>query len=318
MPNRFRSPSEAVVICTRNRPRELEETLRSVAAQSGAEDRLVLVVDGSDSDEADDTAHVVSSWAEKRPFQYHRYQAPPAQTRQRNAAIDLLPSSVEVVHFIDDDVTLGLEYFKTLRETLIENSALLGVGGLIHESGHRALSSLPSWPHRFFLLDAPASGQVLSSGHTTPPRPISDRKWHRAEWLSTCSSSYRRHVFRRHRFDPQVEGPSPTLHDLDFSFRVSREGPLAFVPAAQCTHRRSPKTRRRTQEAALERVVRRYWFVEKNLGSALNRISFWWSMLGKFFALLVSTTPDRDEALRGFLRGVRTVLHRDHDLLRSG
>ena len=66
------------------------------------------------------------------------------------------------------------------------------------------------------------------------------------------------------------------------------------------------------------RVVRRYWFVEKNLGSALNRLSFWWSMLGKFFALLVSTTPDRDEALRGFLRGLRTVMHRDHDLLRSG
>jgi hypothetical protein len=66
------------------------------------------------------------------------------------------------------------------------------------------------------------------------------------------------------------------------------------------------------------RVVRRYWFVEKNLGSASHRLAFWWSMLGKLLILLVSAHPDRDEALRGFLRGLWTVWRRDHPLLRSG
>ncbi|MFB6247605.1 MAG: glycosyltransferase family 2 protein [Salinibacter sp.] len=312
------SPSEAVVICTRNRPGELRQTLRSVAAQSGAEDRWVLVVDGSAPDEADETAGAVSFWADRRPFRYHRYQGIPAQTRQRNAAIDLLPSSVEIVHFIDDDVTLKPKYFDTLRETLCENPVLLGAGGLIIESGRHGPSPLPSWPHRLFLLDAGTPGQVLPSGHTTPPRPLPNQEWRCAEWLSTCSSSYRRGVLRRHQFDPQVEGPSPTLHDLDFSFRVSREGPLALVPGAECVHRRSPKTRRRTREASTERVARRYWFVEKNLGSGPHRLAFWWSMLGTLLILLVSSRRDRDEALCGFLRGLRTVWHRDHDLLRSG
>lgn len=315
MPDAPTSPTDAVVICTRNRPAELKQTLRSVAEQSGADNRLALVVDGSDPDDADDTARVVDAWSEGRPFRYHRYQGPPAQTRQRNAAIGLLPSSVEVVHFIDDDVTLRDEYFDVLTGTLQHHPSLLGVGGLIREPGR---SSPPlTWVHRLFLLNSPVPNRVLPSGHTTSPEGRIDQDLVPATWLSTCSSSYRRSVFDRHQFPPNVEGPSPTLHDLDFSYRVAQDGPLAIVPGAECVHRRSPRTRRGVRDASRERVVRRYWFVEKNLGTPVHYTAFWWSMLGKFFILLVSTNSDRDEALRGFLRGVRAVWRRDHALLRS-
>jgi hypothetical protein len=67
----------------------------------------------------------------------------------------------------------------------------------------------------------------------------------------------------------------------------------------------------------MEQVARRYWFVEKNLESGPHRLAFWWSMLGKLLILLVSSHPDRDEALCGFMRGIRTVWRRDHALLRS-
>jgi len=319
MPNRFRSPSEAVIICTRNRPRELEETLRSVAAQSGAEERPVLIVDGSDPEDADATARVVESTADELPFRYLRYSGPPAGTRQRNSGVDHLPQSVEIAHFIDDDVALQADYFCTLSEALTQHPELLGVGGVIVDSK----TATPSFPnttaaHILFLLRTDTPSRVLPSGQTTPAWPISDQVLQPAEWLSTCASSYRREVFEHHRFDPSIEGPSPRLEDLDFSYRVAQDGPLAVASGARCVHRTASTNRHAPEEASHMRVVRRYWFVEKNLGSALNRISFWWSMLGKFFALLVSTTPDRDEALRGFLRGVRTVLHGDHDLLRSG
>jgi len=318
MPDRSLSPSEAVVICTRNRPGELRQTLESVAEQSGAEERLVLVVDGSDADEADAVARVVSAWTDDLPFHYVRFSGAPAGTRQRNAGVDHLSRSVAIVHFIDDDVTLRPDYFRVLSTALSQRPHLLGVGGVILDPS----ASSPTPPeitalHQLFLLRTDAPSRVLPSGQTTPAWPAHGRALQPAEWLSTCASSYRRDVFERHRFDPAVEGPSPRLEDLDFSYRVAREGPLSVVPKARCVHRFSSANRRELRDSSLERVVRRYWFVEKNLGSASHRLAFWWSMLGKLLILLVSSHPDRDEALRGFLRGVRTVWRRDHPLLRS-
>jgi len=318
MPDAPSSSTDAVVICTRNRPEELEKTLQSVAVQSGARSRLVLVVDGSNPQEAEATAHVVESWTDDRPFRYHRYQGPPAGTRQRNAGVDLLPASVSIVHFIDDDVILKPEYFCSLSEALSKFPSLLGVGGIICLSHDGGRPSHPTvlWPHRFFLLRTNQPSRVLPSGQTTPAWPVSEKAVQPAEWLSTCASSYQREVLARHRFDPDAEGPSPRLEDLDFSHRVAQDGPLAIIPTAQCVHRRSPRTRRGVRDASRERVVRRYWFVEKNLGTPTHHAAFWWSMLGKLLILLLSTSPKRNEALRGFGEGIRAIWHRDHALLR--
>ena len=317
MPDSLPDLSEAVVICTRNRSGELKQTLRSVAAQSGAEGRLVLVVDGSDPDEVDATAQVVSAWTDELPFHYFRYSGAPAGTRQRNTGIDQLPRSVTIVHFLDDDVTLRPNYFHALSTALRQHPRLLGVGGIILDPD--ASSPTPpeiTVPHKLFLLRTDAPSRVLASGQTTPAWPAHGRALQPAEWLSTCASSYRRNVFEHHRFDPAVEGPSPRLEDLDFSYRVAREGTLAVAPEAHCVHRFSSTNRQEVSDSTCERVARRYWFVEKNLGSGPHRLAFWWSMLGKFLILLVSSHPDRNEALHGFLRGIQTVWRRNHSLLR--
>jgi GT2 family glycosyltransferase len=306
-----------VVICTRNRPDELAITLRSVAEQSGAEERAVLVVDGSDEQEARRTAHVVTKSLDgKCPVQYYRYPEPPAQTRQRNAAVELLPDSIDIVHFIDDDVLLRPGYFDELTGVLARNSALLGAGGIIIESQNFPSSPSSSWAKRFFLLSARTPSRVLPSGRTTLPRPAEDDVYP-AEWLSTCSSSYRLSVLKRHRFDPDVEGPSPTLHDLDFSFRVAQEGPLAIVSTATCIHRRSQSARRDFLSANRERVVRRYWFVTKNMDGPIHRLAFWWGVVGQFLARVFSSHPESASALRGLLKGIRVIWMRAHPLLRT-
>jgi GT2 family glycosyltransferase len=316
MPDLPPAPSEAVVICTRNRPSELERTLSSVAAQAGSTERLVLIVDGSDPSEAERTATVVEDKSNQLPVSYYRYPAPPAGTRQRNAGVDRLPSSVRIVHFIDDDVTLKAGYFEAITEGFSRHPSVLGIGGIIEEPSSPT-RPLASGMRRFFLLSANAPSRVLSSGHTTPARPTLDRTLQPAEWLSTCASSYRRRVFERHRFDPAVEGPSPRLEDLDFSYRVAQNGPLAVTTEAHCIHRVSASNRRDTAEAACERVVRRYWFVEKNMDHPAHRLAFWWSVVGKFFARVLSTNPESPAALRGLLQGIRVIWMRAHPLLRT-
>ena len=311
-------PSEAVVICTRNRPKELARTLESVAAQRGVQDRRVVVVDGSDPAEAERTAHVVQRGADEgAPFHYHSYSGRPAATRQRNAGVDLLPESVEVVHFIDDDVTLHDGYFEALCNALTQNPALRGAGGVITRSNESSPRPPVHWTHRLFLLRTDRPSRVLPSGHTTPAWLTGDEQLQSAEWLSTCASSYRAEVFAEHRFDPAVEGPSPRLEDLDFSVRVAQDGPLAVAPEARCIHRIAAQNRRDTAATTRERLVRRYWFVEKNMDRPGNRLAFWWSAVGQLVALVTSTKPESGAALRGHLRGLRQVWMRAHPLLRE-
>lgn len=307
-------PSEAVVICTRNRPEELRQTLESIASQSGAQNRPVLIVDGSDSEEAVSTATVVETWTDELPFTHYRYPGRPAGTRQRNAGVERLPPSVQVVHFLDDDVTLEPGYFDAIIEEFSQHPYVLGIGGII-EPPLTPTRPPASRMHRLFLLSADLPSRVLLSGHTTPAWPVSDQSLQSAEWLATGASSFRRCVFNRHRFDPAVEGPSPRLEDLDFSYRVAQNGPLAVAPAARCIHRVPASNRRDTADAACERVVRRYWFIEKNMGHPVHRLAFWWSVVGKFFARVFSTNPESPAALRGLLQGIRVIWTRDHPLL---
>ena len=312
-------PSQAVVICTRNRPAELARTLESVAAQRRAQERLVVVVDGSDPTEAERTAHVVQSGSDEgAPFHYHSYSGRPAATRQRNTGVDLLPESVEVVHFIDDDVTLHDCYFEALYNALTQNPALRGVGGVITKSNESSPRPPIHWAHRLLLLRIDRPSRVLPSGQKMPAWSTGNRKLQPAEWLSTCASSYRAEVFDRHRFDSAVEGPSPRLEDLDFSVRVARDGPLAVVPEARCVHRVSGRNRRGTAATTRERLARRYWFVRKNMDRPLNRLAFWWSTLGQLIALVTSSDPDSRAALRGHVRGLRQAWTRAHPLLGEG
>ena len=184
MPSRSpTAPEEAVVICTRNRPTELARTLESVAEQSGAAHRPVVVVDGSDRDDAERTANIVQNWGDERlPFHYHRYSGPPAGTRQRNAGVDLLPESVDV---IDDDVTLQASYFDAVRRALNTHPHLLGVGGIITESEGSSPRPPVHWGHRLFFLRTDRPSCLLPSGQTTPAWPIGEGDLQPAQWLST-------------------------------------------------------------------------------------------------------------------------------------
>lgn len=307
---------EAIVICTRNRARELDRTLESVAAQSDSTARLVLVVDGSDSQEADRTAGVVTTRKGDLPIRYVRYPYSPAGTRQRNAGVDHLPSSVQIVHFIDDDVTLKEGYFTTLTNALSHHSSLLGVGGIIIQPEAPLSNPEQIFLRQLFLLGSNVPNRVLPSGQTTPAWPTGAETLQPAEWLSTCASSYRRSVFRTHRFDPEVEGRSPRLEDLDFSYRVAQDGPLAVATEARCVHHVSVSNRRSAGNACRERVARRYWFVRKNMDHPLHRLAFWWSIIGKVLAHLFSTHPNSTPALQGLFRGIQTVWTRTHPLLR--
>jgi GT2 family glycosyltransferase len=312
------SVSEAIVMCTRNRPAELRRTLSSIEACCPSADRLLVVVDASDGAERMRTRSLVERFA-PCPSVHWPYAPPPSSARQRNAALDRLPRSVEVVHFIDDDVTVHPGYFEALASKLRTAPDVGGVGGCIQEPERPSSSPYRARLRRLFGLAHPVPGRVLRSGVATTaqsPSPDAASSVRETEWLSSCASSYCRTLLDRHRFDSALTGYA-MLEDLDLSYRIHQDARLVVVPTARLTHRRSARNRFDAERYSHALTVHRRWFVEKHFGDARARRAYWWSQVGRLLALLASSNPHRTAALQGLLRGLRTVLRRDHPLLRS-
>lgn len=306
--------SEAVVICTRNRPDELERTLDSIAAHPPSVDLLLAVVDASDAAARTRTRALIEDF-DSLPSVHWPYTDMPSLARQRNAAIDRLPPSVEIVHFIDDDVTVHPGYFEALSRLFRRDSDVGGAGGVIVAPSDDTTSSVVERLRRLFLLSHPRAGHVLPSGYATSaqhPTPSDGNGFRETEWLSGCSSSYRRSLLDQHRFDKNLTGYS-MLEDLDLSYRIHRQAQLVVQPEARLTHRRSPRNRFDAERYGHALTVHRRWFVEKHFDAP--HPAYWWSLVGRLFALLTSSALHRTAALRGLIQGVRTVLSRDHPLL---
>jgi GT2 family glycosyltransferase len=305
------APTAAVLICTRNRVEDLARTLRSITAVERPSGMMIVIVDASDEAAATANQRTVQQLT-ALDVAYHRFRGVPAGTRQRNYGVDCLPRSIEMVHLIDDDVIVLPGYFYRLSQTLSQHPDAGGVGGLIIEK-ERPRPARPHGLQRLFLLSSRRPGRVLPSGHASGVAPNSGL--HRVEWLSSCASSYRRDVFDTYRFDPSVEGRSPRLEDLDFSYRVGQSRPLLAEPRAQLVHCPSASHRRDAIGTAAESVPRRYWFMEKNIRHPLRKPAFWWATFGQLLAAATSSASEKSEVLRGLWHGIRSVWTRDHPLL---
>lgn len=315
---RFMTPSarEAIIICTRNRPSHLQKTLRSVAEADQSVPRILLVIDASDSAQRETNREAVREMGNAQ-WSHVRYTDQPSLARQRNFAVEKLAPSVEIVHFIDDDVTVDPAYFDTLSGVFSAEPDLGGVGGAIIDPENEKVTRARQVAQRLFLLTHPEPGRVLPSGCTSNAQypPTDDESGLRAtQWLSGCSSSYRRSILNRNKFDERLTGYS-MLEDLDLSYRVSRESRLAVQPEAQLVHRRAPLNRPDVEQYAYALTVHRRWFVEKHFGSPASRAAYWWSVLGRLLAISVSSRSHSDVARTGLFRGVKSVLSRRDPLL---
>jgi GT2 family glycosyltransferase len=308
-------PSEAIIICTRNRPKDLNETLRSISAHALSDDLLLSVVDASDEAERAHTRGMVEDF-EDLPSTYRPYTGVPSLTRQRNTALAHLPPSIEIVHFIDDDVTVHPGYFDALSDVLRTHPDVGGVGGIVVEpSDEKASRRVEKLKQLFFLSHAEA-GRVLPSGCTTSaqhPSSTASTELRDTEWLNGCSS-YRRVLLEQHRFDETLTGYS-MLEDLDLSYRIHQKSRLVVQPEARLTHRRSTRNRFDTERYNRALTVHRRWFIEKHFDDLESRLAYWWSLVGRLLAITASSTAHCTAALRGLLHGLRTVLTRNHSLL---
>jgi len=303
--------NSAAIICTRNRPDALRHTLGSIAEQDLSPAPSVLVVDASDPPSLSTNRSAADDFSQT--IEHYKYDGPPSAARQRNLGLRHLPPLTDIVFFLDDDITLHSGCLPRLIAVLNAASELVGVGAVEHRekpSPHRS-----EWWRQVFLIDHSQPGRVLPSGHVASydrlPRTAGVSP---TQWLSTCCCAYDRSAFEKVRFDETLKGA--LLEDRDLSYRISQVGGLAAVPTSTYLHHRSPINRRSPAQFSRDRLIQRYWFVDKNVSHTFRWFAFWWATLGQLIALLLSSKDHKKwKALRGHLQGIREIFFRSHPLL---
>jgi GT2 family glycosyltransferase len=308
-------PRSAAIICTRNRAEALSRTVDSIENVAQETPLLLIVVDASDQEILKQNKNRLSESSSLSHLHLH-YPDRPSLARQRNYGIQRLPSDVEIVFFLDDDVSLKPGYLREIVTLFDRNSEVVGVGGYDVNQNVTSSFSAQQLLRYLFLLDHPQPGRVLPSGEASPPhRTRSDRPIS-VHWLAGFTMAYRRSVLERESFDNRLDGYSH-YEDRDLAVRICRHGRLMVHPGAQLAHRRSSQNRYDAVRFNYSMLTHLYWFVEKNLESPFRKPAFWWATLGRVLATVFSSNPKKWNALRGLANGIRTVLTRSHPLLKK-
>ncbi len=299
-------PVGVIVICTRDRPAEVE--IACTVAHAAAPSTPIMVVDASSTDATRRACAALVDRHEPPLSLTYRAAGRPGLARQRNEAIEICRRmGAEVVHFIDDDTVVSAGYFEAIEDRFRKDPRCFGVGGVIVNQPRVTFLGFK----RLFLLGSRQRGSVLRSGRVMlgqyPGTPPTDR----VDWLSGCSMSYRIGAFDGLAFDDRLEGVS-LGEDYDFSFRLSRQHVLVVEPAATCIHHLTPTARssRRAHARARTQLIHRRVGEHRALG--LSPAAYWWSTLGDFllrgtYGVLRLDARSLQEAL-GVAEGTAAVL----------
>jgi glycosyltransferase involved in cell wall biosynthesis len=193
----------SVLICTRNRAKPLDETLRHFFMQrfaDGYEYEVVVV----DNDSTDDTVRVVAGYAAEHSgiVRYCREQRH-GQCYARNTAI--AAARGDIIVFTDDDVLVERNWLNEIHREFTEDPALSLLGGrvLLAHDGLQKVSLQTSDQRQMFIYPNPGSFPM------------------------GANMAFRREIFDRiGMFDVRL-GPGrffPGADDADFFYRALKAG----------------------------------------------------------------------------------------------
>lgn len=215
----------SLVICTRNRPRQLEECLRSVAALSLQPSEVIVVDNGSSTEE---TKRVATGWPNVR----YVWEPRPGLDRARNAGIRCASGSV--IAFTDDDVILSASWLSHLAAAF-RDVRVAAASGLVFPAELRTPAQL------LFEFDFGGFNRGYEPRLQGPDfvrKPV----WKAAPVWNICvgcNMAVRRQTFEwAGWFDERLDvGAAGCSGDSEFWYRILAKGGIcAYVPAAVVHH----------------------------------------------------------------------------------
>ncbi|WP_159023063.1 glycosyltransferase family 2 protein [Formosa sp. L2A11] len=265
----------SLVVCTYMRPIALQKLLNTVTLQVLYPDEI-LIIDGSTND---DTARMLKTNAFKNLKYYKVNDNQRGLTKQRNFGISKVSERINVVCFLDDDITLDTSYFENLIGTYNTYPKALGVGGyitneVIWERSNATSNSnyydFDGWrrpePLRFKIREIfglnpdalpgvlPTFSHMRAIGFLPPSGKV-----YPVELFMGGVASYKMSVFKTLSFSTYFEGYG-LYEDADFCLRLSKLGQLYVNTAAVCEHHHEIHGRPNTYKYG-KMIIRNGWYI---------------------------------------------------------
>jgi glycosyltransferase involved in cell wall biosynthesis len=249
-----------------NRPEKMRSLLDSIAGQTVACGRII-VVDGGAS-----VRDVVMDFADRLPVEYYICQ-PPGQIRQRNMGIGLLDDRTPLVGCLDDDIVL----LPTALEKMLEcwNRCPSDTAGISFNIINMA-PDRHSWLKGVMCLSSPVQGQVLPSGRNTPILAVTQDT--QTKWLCGGATVWRREILTEYR-NREAKARWAIAEDLIFSYPIGKKYPLYVCAAAAVRHEHVQDHTRKMKHKYYGRTetLWRLYFVATN--AELSRRHYFWMQL---------------------------------------
>jgi glycosyltransferase involved in cell wall biosynthesis len=273
-----RSPAGSTfIIATRNRPKDLLNTVKSLLRQTVLPGELCVV---DSSDEASARADIEKLCADVGVSLDYHHPAPRGLTLQRNIGIDR--TTGDPVFFIDDDVELALD----CHEEILKEYDRWGdeLGGVAANQTYPARPPIYSilW-RRIFGIGGwwpEASGRVRSGFWVEGVSESAGVR--KVDCFLGYFMSFRRTVFEHERFDEELAGYADK-EDIDFTYRVSRRFVLLQTPRGKCDHLKTQTSRMTESQVQRMKLSNHLYLYRKNMPQDLrHKAALWWGFLGLF------------------------------------
>jgi len=213
----------SAVVCTVGRPGVLRAGLESLERCVPAPHEIV-VVDGDGSARA--TAEERQASGRRPAVRYLRTER--GLTHQRNRG--LAAAGGDVVAFFDDDARPASDVFAKL-EAAYRDPSVVGVTGRVVEPGDHVIGGRRSLFRRLVIAGPPGTFTLYGYPRRYSGLDVAVD----VEIMQGCFMTARRDVAAAIGFDEQLSGYA-LAEDEDFSYRLSRQGRIRYLPDAVVAH----------------------------------------------------------------------------------
>jgi glycosyltransferase involved in cell wall biosynthesis len=253
-------PKICCIIPTKDRPKDIKSVLESLAKQSSLPEK-VIIIDGSDNPVQQVVESLNIPWVD-----YHTLR-PPGLARQKNMGIKLaLEGKYDWIGFLDDDLVLEEDCIQNLKNDILNNDSVRGIGLGINNQPVVNNSFLK----KAILVDDGLGGHITKSGCPTQIRPATKNQF--VSWIYGGATFWHRSILEGYKFDEWFSGVG-YFEDVDFSYRVSRDHDLLISANARCWHYHHPVSLEKLPLLG-EWHLTAWWYFSRKVGGYNKTITF--------------------------------------------
>jgi len=275
-----------ILIPTRNRPREVENLLTSIQANTIKPVQVIVVSSG------EEISDVIEKFASDLEITYIHSEIS-GQINQKKLGISAINPRAKWVVFMDDDLLVFPDTFEQAFKGIFgynrdSGRDISGIGfGLPVTSRFNHGGKFSRRVARLFGIDNHPAGQVLRNGHATSyleQQSMMETTWLNGAsmWRVETTSTYGSHG---------ISSSYAACEDLIFSYPLGKKSSLLYCPNAQLDFQALEKTNFENPAIYIAALYWRYFFVLEHQEFSILRFNV--AQLGRLIFGISQNSEDR-------------------------